>query len=155
MDGNLKSAVESGSDCRGVAQPGSAPALGAGGPEFKSRRPDQNISRVFLSLLKAPFTPTPTCGILADRRSEFTSRLVCESSLHDEFAKTSGGRSAIQKLLNGRKLSAQFGKYGENSGDPEHFSVRPYCLVLGDAAGAITRILFVVSVPFGSFSVVK
>jgi hypothetical protein len=25
---------------RGVAQPGSAPALGAGGPEFKSRRPD-------------------------------------------------------------------------------------------------------------------
>jgi len=29
------------------------PALGAGGPEFKSRRPDQNISRVFFSLLKA------------------------------------------------------------------------------------------------------
>jgi hypothetical protein len=29
------------------------PALGAGGPEFKSRRPDQSISRVFLSLLKA------------------------------------------------------------------------------------------------------
>ena len=32
------------------------PALGAGGPEFKSRRPDQNISRVFFSLMKAPFT---------------------------------------------------------------------------------------------------
>jgi hypothetical protein len=27
---------------RGVAQPGSAPALGAGGLEFKSPRPDQN-----------------------------------------------------------------------------------------------------------------
>ena len=26
---------------RGVAQPGSAPALGAGGPGFKSRRPDR------------------------------------------------------------------------------------------------------------------
>src|SRR5580704_9430829 len=26
--------------CRGVAQPGSAPALGAGGPRFKSGRPD-------------------------------------------------------------------------------------------------------------------
>ena len=26
--------------CRGVAQPGSAPALGAGGPRFKSARPD-------------------------------------------------------------------------------------------------------------------
>jgi hypothetical protein len=25
---------------RGVAQPGSAPALGAGGPRFKSARPD-------------------------------------------------------------------------------------------------------------------
>jgi hypothetical protein len=32
------------------------PALGAGGPEFKSRRPDQNIPRVFLNLLKARFT---------------------------------------------------------------------------------------------------
>src|SRR5438876_559874 len=32
------------------------PALGAGGPEFKSRRPDQNISRVFCSLSKANFT---------------------------------------------------------------------------------------------------
>ena len=27
--------------CRGVAQPGSAPALGAGGHRFKSCRPDQ------------------------------------------------------------------------------------------------------------------
>ncbi len=26
---------------RGVAQPGSAPALGAGGPQFKSGRPDR------------------------------------------------------------------------------------------------------------------
>src|SRR5579862_2915323 len=35
--------------CRGVAQPGSAPALGAGGPRFKSGRPDHlltNIQRV-------------------------------------------------------------------------------------------------------------
>src|SRR5882724_10591751 len=35
------------------------PALGAGGPEFKSRRPDQNISRVFFSLLKALFAQNP------------------------------------------------------------------------------------------------
>src|SRR5271165_546875 len=28
---------------RGVAQPGSAPALGAGGPRFKSARPDQQF----------------------------------------------------------------------------------------------------------------
>jgi len=31
------------------------PALGAGGPEFKSRRPDQNISHVFFGLPKALF----------------------------------------------------------------------------------------------------
>ncbi len=29
------------------------PALGAGGPEFKSRRPDQNIARVFFRLTKS------------------------------------------------------------------------------------------------------
>src|SRR5712664_1489560 len=35
----------------------STPALGAGGPEFKSRRPDQNISRIFFRLCKTLFTP--------------------------------------------------------------------------------------------------
>jgi hypothetical protein len=34
----------------------STPALGAEGPEFKSRRPDQNISRIFSSLSTALFT---------------------------------------------------------------------------------------------------
>jgi hypothetical protein len=32
------------------------PDLGAGGLEFKSPRPDQNISRIFFELLKARFT---------------------------------------------------------------------------------------------------
>jgi hypothetical protein len=63
------------------------PALGARG-RFKSGRPDQNISRVFFSLFKAPFTSNPICGILADRRSGFASRLLYESSPHDEFADT-------------------------------------------------------------------
>ena len=66
------------------------PALGAGGPRFKSGRPDQNISRVFFSLLKAPFTAKHICGILSDRRSGFATHLVSESSPQDEFAKTSG-----------------------------------------------------------------
>lgn len=30
--------------CRGIAQPGRAPALGAGGPEFESPCPDQLFS---------------------------------------------------------------------------------------------------------------
>ena len=39
--------------CRGVAQPGSAPALGAGGRWFKSNRPDHlpsPVDRVLLAL---------------------------------------------------------------------------------------------------------
>ncbi len=32
------------------------PDLGAGGPRFKSGRPDQNISRIFFSLAKIRFT---------------------------------------------------------------------------------------------------
>src|SRR6202035_2658588 len=38
LKSNLESILQS---CRGVAQPGSAPALGAGGRRFKSYRPDQ------------------------------------------------------------------------------------------------------------------
>ncbi len=42
MATNSQSKLESETQfCRGVAQPGSAPALGAGGLEFKSPRPDQ------------------------------------------------------------------------------------------------------------------
>ena len=33
----------------------STPDLGAGGPRFKSARPDQNISRIFLGLSKRYF----------------------------------------------------------------------------------------------------
>ena len=81
--------------------------LGAGGPEFKSPRPDPKYLACFVLLIEAPFTSNATCGILADRSSQFASRLLSDSSPHDEFAKTSGGRSAIQKLLNGRKLIAR------------------------------------------------
>jgi hypothetical protein len=47
------------------------------------------------------------CGIPPDRRSEVASHLVSKSSRHDEFAKSLGGRSAIQKLLNEGKLNAR------------------------------------------------
>ena len=70
--------------------------------------PTKNISLVFFYLLKAPFTSNPICGILAARRSGLASRLVSESLPHGEFAKTCGGRSAIQKVLNGAKLSARY-----------------------------------------------
>src|SRR5882724_1609642 len=77
-------------------------------PSSNLGAPTKNISRVFFYLLKAPFTSNPICGILADRRSGFASRLLSDSSPHDEFAKTSGGRSAIRKVLNGGKLTAHY-----------------------------------------------
>jgi len=82
-------------------------ALGAGGPRFKSGRPDQNISRIFFSFIKSSFHPQLRCGILPGRRSGFASRLISKTSLHADYAKTRVGRSAIQKLLNRSKLSAR------------------------------------------------
>src|SRR6185437_538609 len=43
--GYNRRAVAVNASCRGVAQPGSAPALGAGGRRFKSYRPDQFSKR--------------------------------------------------------------------------------------------------------------
>jgi len=54
------------------------PALGAGGPEFKSRRPDQMYPAYFLQLIESTVHPKLRCGILADRRSEFASPLILE-----------------------------------------------------------------------------
>src|SRR5258707_9555549 len=85
----------------------STAALGGGGPEFKSRRSDQKYFPYFLQLIKSVLHPKLHCGILADRSSQFASRLVSESSPHDKFSETRGGRSAIQKPLSGRKLIAR------------------------------------------------
>jgi hypothetical protein len=98
-------------------------ALGAGGPEFKSRRPDQNISRVFFSLLKATFTSPPICGILAGRRSKFASRLSPKSSLHDEICKNTRRQECHSETIERKQVkSTTTGKCGENWGDPAHFS---------------------------------
>src|SRR5712692_2957327 len=55
----LESALESRStSCRGVAQPGSAPALGAGGPRFKSGRPDHLLLCIQCTVLDAAASET-------------------------------------------------------------------------------------------------
>src|SRR5467141_2343333 len=52
--------------------PRDSPAgLGAGGPEFKSRRPDQNISRVFFRLMRLLSLKTPLWN---SGRQEFSIR---------------------------------------------------------------------------------
>ena len=84
----------------------STPDLCAGGLRFKSGRPDQT-SRIFSLGYQKPLHPKLPCGIPLDRRSGFASRLVSESSPDAEHVKTRVGRSAIQKLLSGGKLSAR------------------------------------------------
>jgi len=80
--------------------------------------PRQNISRVFFSLLKAPFTSNPICGILADRRSQFASRLRFQEFRHMTNLQKHGEAGVLfRKLLNGRKLIARdLASMGENSG---------------------------------------
>ena len=48
---------------RGVAQPGSAPALGAGGREFESRRPD-HFCLVFQLLRRKTASQSPSSAAL-------------------------------------------------------------------------------------------
>jgi hypothetical protein len=86
--------------------PRDSPAgLGAGGPRFKSGRPDQNHLPYSLQVIKTLFTQNSLRN--SGRRSGFATCLVSECSPRNEFAKARGGRSAIQKLLNGRKLIAR------------------------------------------------
>ena len=46
---------------RGVAQPGSAPALGAGSRRFKSSRPDQLNQRLAVNILNQLFPSAYRC----------------------------------------------------------------------------------------------
>jgi hypothetical protein len=77
--------------------------------EVSGSNPDAptKTSRIFSLGYQKPLHPKLPCGIPLDRRSGFASRLVSESSPDAEHVKTRVGRSAIQKLLSGGKLSAR------------------------------------------------
>ena len=60
-----------------------------------------SLAYLMLSSLKTSLWKSPRQEV------RFANRLVSESSPPDEFAKTRGGRRAVQKLLNGSKLSAR------------------------------------------------
>jgi hypothetical protein len=77
--------------------------LGAGGPRFKSGRPDQNISRIFFELLKARFTQNSSV----------------------EFDQTGGlnSQECYSEIIERRRFNrTPSGQYGENSGDCVRFS---------------------------------
>jgi hypothetical protein len=103
--------------------PKDSPAgLGAGGPEFKSRRPRPKHLACFLYLIESSHS-IPACGIPLDRRSRFASRLVSKSSPHDEHAKNTGRQERYSEAIERRQVKrALAGKYGGNHGDPVHFS---------------------------------
>jgi hypothetical protein len=85
----------------------STPDLGAGGPRFKSRRPDQNILRIFLGIPKFLFTHFFTVEFCQtggpDAQVIKFPRLRCTLRLAKKYI----GRSAIQKVLNRGKLGAR------------------------------------------------
>jgi hypothetical protein len=58
--------------------------LGAGGPRFKSGRPDQNISRIFFDLLKARCTQNSSVECDQAGGLTFASLLIPKSSPHDK-----------------------------------------------------------------------
>src|ERR1700733_10806566 len=65
------------SSCRGVAQPGSAPALGAGGLEFKSPRPDQSSNLLEPSIgIAGCYTYAMSYAFTAIRRGSSKSLAV-------------------------------------------------------------------------------
>src|SRR5271156_425986 len=82
------------------------PALGAGGLEFKSPRPDRNYRPHLLQVTNCVLHQELQCGNPAGRSAVVASSVIPKSSHHDEFAKIWGGRSATWKLLNGGTLSA-------------------------------------------------
>src|SRR5712664_318203 len=68
---------------------GSPPALGAGGPEFKSRHPD-HFMFFFHHLATYLFFSYP-CEFLVGRRSAFASHSISMTSLYCEQARTQKG----------------------------------------------------------------
>jgi len=97
--------------------PRDSPAgLGAGGPEFKSRRPDQNIPRVFFSLLKARFTQTHLWN------SARQDVWIYKSFSFHEFAtgricKNTGRQECCSEIIERRQVKrTPSGKYRENHG---------------------------------------
>ena len=85
--------------------------------------PTKNISRVFFYLLKAPFTSPPHLWNSGrqevwSRKSfslrEFATWRICKNMRRQECYTESIERREVKPAL--------FGKYGENLGDPTHFS---------------------------------
>jgi hypothetical protein len=98
-------------------------ALGAGGPEFKSRRPDQKYLECILLLIESAVHLKPHLWNSGRqevwiRKSfsfrEFATWGICKNMRRQECYTESIERREVKRAL--------FGKYGENSGDPTHFS---------------------------------
>ena len=105
-----------------VVLPG-PPALGAGGLRFKSGRPDQKYLACILLLIESAVHLTPHLWNSGrqevwSRKSfslrEFATWRICKNMRRQECYTESIERREVKPAL--------FGKYGENLGDPTHFS---------------------------------
>src|SRR5690349_20307762 len=83
-----------------------APGSNPGAPTKTS--PSQAAhSPVFFSLLKALFTQNSPVEFRQTGGLNSQNRLIPKSSPHDKYSKTLRGRSAIQKTLNGGRVSTR------------------------------------------------
>src|SRR5207302_7900511 len=63
----------------------------------------------------------PSCGIPAGRRSGLASRLVSNSSPHNQLFKNTGRQECYSETIERKQVKrTPSGKYGENSGDFVH-----------------------------------
>ena len=113
--------------------------------------PDSNIRchievsriRIWLVLIDRR---SPVNGDAAENKAEKDRHIQPVTAAHQEMVLLDHEQARLSDNV--------LVEFGSLAGSVEWLIGRnPYCLVLGDTAGAITRILFVVSVPSGSFSV--
>jgi len=70
----------------------------------------------FLWLIKRPLHPKLHCGILPDRRSGVTSRLIFMSSLHAEYVENAGRQECYSEIVEQRQVRCAvliISEYGE------------------------------------------
>src|SRR6267378_4408396 len=73
--------------------------------------------------MQNPLHPKLHCRNLADRSSGFASRFIPMTSLHAELCKNTGRQECYRETIERRQVTrSQSAKYGENHGEPLHFS---------------------------------
>jgi len=95
--------------------------LGAGGPEFKSRGPDQKQLSCFHIVRSTTVHPYFACENSAGRGSDFANPLIRRTSLCGKHTKDTSWQECEKEVIESKRVSsAALGECGENCGDLAH-----------------------------------